>query len=298
MELLSAISRYLIYAKEEKNFSDETLVTYNTALSDFNKYITEEAGDDIQLEEIDTNLVRIFPGWLNDNGLKKVSIKLKISAVKSFYKFCYKKGLISTNPAEQLSTPKIEKKLPSFLLQNEIMYVIENNVSDDVHTFRNIALFELLYSSGLRISEALNLNNSNLDMNNSTVRVFGKGRKERIVPVGSKAKIALEKYLSKIHLLKTEKSGNAIFLSTRGTRMTPVNAYRIINKLLKGFTEAKQKSPHTLRHSFATHLLDKGADLQSVSEMLGHSSLSSTQVYTHISVERLKETYKKAHPKA
>jgi integrase/recombinase XerC len=155
-----------------------------------------------------------------------------------------------------------------------------------------------LYSSGLRISEALQLNVANINFGNNSIKVSGKGRKQRIVPVGEKAMSAISNYLMLRKDLVKKPSEKALFLSTRGNRMNAVNAYRIINKAMKGISECPQKSPHVLRHTFATHMLDKGADIQSVSEMLGHASLSSTQIYTHVSIERLKEAYKKAHPKA
>jgi len=233
-----------------------------------------------------------------DSGNKKSSLRLKIAAVKSFFKFCQKKGLTDKNPASLIPTPKREKKLPSFLLQNEIREIIENINEDEPVSLRNKALTELLYSSGLRISEALQLNVFDINFSNKSVKVLGKGRKERIVPIGNKALQSIQNYIQQRSNFKPDINEKALFLSKRGSRMNAVNAWRVINKLMREHTEAPQKSPHVLRHTFATHLLDNGADIQSVSEMLGHASLSTTQVYTHVSIERLKDAYKKAHPKA
>jgi len=230
--------------------------------------------------------------------LSKSSLRLKIAAIKSFFKFAFKKDLIEKNPAAFIKSPKKEKKLPSYLTENEVNSLIESIIDKDPINLRNKALIELIYSSGLRISEALNLNVTSIDFSNKSVKVLGKGNKERIVPIGEKALLALSNYLVSRSQLKQDNLEKALFLSKKGKRMNAVEAYRVINSLMKLHTEAKQKSPHILRHTFATHLLDNGADIKAVSEMLGHSSLSSTQVYTHLSIERLKNAYKKAHPKA
>ncbi|MFA6572382.1 MAG: tyrosine-type recombinase/integrase, partial [Bacteroidota bacterium] len=197
-----------------------------------------------------------------------------------------------------VSTPKTDKKLPSFLLQNEVVNLCESFDTSTPIGARNLALTELLYSSGLRISEALQLNTEDINSSNKIVKVLGKGRKERIVPIGEKAMTALQNYLKLRQKIHKELGENALFLSAKGKRMNTVGAYRVIHNAMQSVTESPQKSPHVLRHSFATHMLDNGADIQSVSEMLGHASLSTTQIYTHVSVERLKETYKKSHPKA
>lgn len=298
MNFEDGIKQFLIYCDIEKNYSRHTVIAYEHALGQFYDFLLEENGEIPQLHEIKTNDIRPFMSYLMDTGNKKSSLRLKIAAVKSFFKFCQKKRLTEKNPASLIPTPKREKKLPSFLLQNEIQELIENIKSEDVVGLRDKALTELLYSSGLRISEALQLNVTDINFSNKTVKVLGKGRKERIVPIGEKALSAISNYLVQRSKLKTDNLEKALFLSVRGSRMNAVNAWRIVNRLMKEHTEAPQKSPHVLRHTFATHLLDNGADIQSVSEMLGHASLSTTQVYTHVSIERLKEAYNRAHPKA
>jgi integrase/recombinase XerC len=297
MKLEHSIKEFLIYCENERNYSRHTIIAYEKALGQFFDYLVEEYANIPHLEQIKTGDIRPFLGYLIDEGKKKSTMKLKISAVKSFFRFCHKKTYIKTNPASLIITPKKEKKLPSFLLKNEISELLDNINENEPQQIRNKALIELLYSSGLRISEVLQLNVNDINFYNKTVKVFGKGRKERIVPIGEKAIESLKKYISKRSEIACRNEA-ALFVSIRGNRMNPVNAWRIVNKLMKEHTESPQKSPHVLRHTFATHLLDNGADIQSVSEMLGHASLSSTQVYTHVSIERLKEAYKKAHPKA
>ena len=298
MNIEDGIKQFLIYCDSEKNYSRHTVIAYEHALGQFFDYLAEEFGATPELSDIKTNDIRPFIGYLMDDGNKKSSLRLKIAAVKSFFKFCQKKGLTDKNPASLIPTPKREKKLPSFLLESEVKALIENIDVEDFVNQRNKALTELLYSSGLRISEALQLDTSDINFSSKSVKVLGKGRKERIVPIGSKALQSIQNYIQQRSNFKTDINEKALFLSKRGTRMNAVNAWRVVNKLMREYTEAPQKSPHVLRHTFATHLLDNGADIQSVSEMLGHASLSTTQVYTHVSIERLKDAYKKAHPKA
>lgn len=298
MKLNTAISKFLEYCETERNFSAHTINSYRLALAQFYDYLNEQWGEIPELKEIGTNDIRPFLSFLLDRGHKKATLRMKLAAVKSLFKFCQKKEYIEKNPASLVATPKKEKKLPSFLLELEVKEIIDEIKDDTPIHLRDKALIELLYSSGLRISEALQLNINDIHFSTKSVKVLGKGNKERIVPIGQKALLSLDKYLhQRTRLLRNTKE-LALFLSISGKRMNPVNAYRVINRLMKGHTESPQKSPHVLRHSFATHMLDNGADIQSVSEMLGHASLSSTQVYTHVSIERLKKAYKKAHPKA
>jgi integrase/recombinase XerC len=298
MELYNAIRDFLEYCEIERNYSDKTIESYRLALSQFYDYFKSEYENIPLLEELIPNDVRPFLGYLHDIGLSKSSLRLKMSAVKSFFKFCLKKDLLDNNPASLISIPKKEKKLPSFLLEKEVGKMMNNFNKENPVELRNLALAELLYSSGLRISECLNLNIGDIDQQRKSVKVTGKGNKQRVIPIGSKAIAAINEYSKRREELLNGIFEKALFLTKDGKRLSPSSAYRVINRAMSGVTESTQKSPHVLRHSFATHLLDGGADIQSVSEMLGHSSLSSTQVYTHISVERLKSAYKKAHPKA
>jgi integrase/recombinase XerC len=298
MELKTAISKFIEYCESEKNYSQLTLVSYMTALGQFYDYIAEEFSNQPDVGEITANDIRPYLGWMHDRGLSRKSMQQKISAVKSLFKFLYKKNIITKNPSSLIPVPKSEKMLPSFLLQSETTLLLDNFELEKPSDYRDRALIELLYSCGMRISEALALDIDSIDVQNRQVRVLGKGRKERIIPVGKKALDAISEYKEVRRSMQKSAGEKALFLSAHGSRLGAVAAYRITKRLLSGVTESKKKSPHVLRHTFATHLLDQGADIQSVSEMLGHSSLSTTQIYTHLSIERLKDAYKKAHPKA
>ncbi|MBX3043658.1 MAG: tyrosine recombinase [Candidatus Kapabacteria bacterium] len=297
MNISDFILKYLEYLKSEKSYSPKTLESYAFSLSEFSDYYISEYGELPEIDLIETDDIRPFLGWLHDKGLKKNSLRLRISAVRSFFKFCYKKGYISSNPALLISTPKRDKRLPSFLVENEISQLVQVFEADDFKTARSLALIELLYGSGLRISEALGLNINDISFEGNYVKVTGKGSKERIVPLSSKSVEAIKSYM-KYRSGENIIDKKAIFIADNGKRMYHSAAYRIVKNGMTGVTESKKKSPHVLRHSFATHLISNGADIKSVSEMLGHSSLSTTQVYTHLSIEKLKESYKKAHPKA
>ncbi len=288
--------KFVAYCRTEKFFSEHTIIGYSRALDDFYTYFVEfyETEPDINLVQSDD--IKPFLGWLHDNGLGKNSIRLKVSALKSFFKFCRRKKLIDNNPANFVAIPKKDKMLPSFLTKAEANSLFSYVGASEQNASRDRCMLELLYGTGLRLSEMINLKISDVDLANRQVKVFGKGRKERIVPLGSKAIAAIKQYLQE------RASGNdgspLLFISQSGKRLNPSVAYRMVKKNIGAVSDVKQKSPHSLRHTFATHLLDNGADIKSVSEMLGHSSLSSTQVYTHLSIERLKQSYSMAHPKA
>ena len=296
MNLTEATNIFISYCKKEKDFSAHTLLVYSTALDNFADYLMQEYEEEIDVKHIETEDIRPFMGWLHDKGLGKNSIRLKTSSIKSFFKFLHKRDIISKNPASPIFTTKIDKKLPTFITENEVNSVLSNIDEDDVYQVRNIALFELLYSSGLRVSEALSLKTNEINANTKQLSIIGKGRKQRIVPLGVKALKAILDYKSKRELLN-KKNIPDLFLNNGGNKLSPAGAYQIINKLMRGKVNSDKKSPHVLRHSFATHLMDNGADINSVSDMLGHSSLSTTQIYTHNTINRLKDVYKKAHPR-
>jgi site-specific recombinase XerD len=297
MYLKEAIDKFIQYCETEKNFSPRTVITYKTAVYQLYDFFISEYNVEPEIESIDEDDILTFMGKLYDRSMQKTSIALKVSSIKSFFKFCKKRKIISVNIADDISVPKKGKHLPSVLVAEEINDVIVDMDGEDVISLRNRALVELLYSSGLRISEALNINCDEINFKQAIVKVMGKGRKERIVPIGSKAIEAIQNYLKVRNLIGKVGGTNALFLAKNGERLYPSGAYRIVQSAFSGKVKAHQKSPHVLRHTFATHLLDNGADLRSVSELLGHSSLSSTQIYTHLSIERLKDVYKKAHPK-
>jgi len=297
MNLSSAATKFLNYCKNEKDFSDHTLLVYSKALEDFGDYLMQEYEQEIDINLIDTEDIRPFLGWLDDKGLGKNSIRLKTSSIKSFFKYLHKREFIAKNPASPIFTSKIEKKLPSFITKIEIDAIINDFEINSPLDARNFSLFELLYGSGLRISEALSLKVNDIKVNTNTLSITGKGRKQRLVPLGKKSKEALLTYLNYRTQLEKSTKINELFLTKNGKKLDSSGAYRIINKMLNGKVNSDKKSPHVLRHTFATHLMDNGADINSVSDMLGHSSLSTTQIYTHNTLNRLKDVYKKAHPR-
>jgi len=292
------ISKFLKYCEIEKNYSVQTIRAYNIALKQFQTYFIEEYDTKPDIKLLETDDLRPFLGYLHDRGNSKSSIRLKVSAIKSFFKYAKRTGITKTNPANNISTPKNEKILPSFMQQNEISNMIDSISSDDFQTLQLKSLIEIIYSCGLRISEALNIKLSDINFRDKIIKVTGKGNKQRLIPIGNEAIKILQTYIELRNKNHTTISNNTLFLDKNGNNLKYQYTYRKIKQLMSQFTNAPKKSPHVLRHSFATHLMDNGADINSVSEMLGHSSLSSTQIYTHVSIERLKEAYKKAHPKA
>lgn len=297
MNLQNAVNIFLEKLIEERNFSEKTRETYSYALNNFIEFFNETYEADPNVSEIETEDLRPFLGWLQDKGFSRNSIRLKSSALKAFFKYLFKKEFIEINPSSPISTPKRKKVLPSFLTENEIDNLIKTHESDSFEDIRARFLIQIIYSSGLRISEALNLNIFDVNLQNCTLKVLGKGNKERIVPLGIEAQKMYLKYLQ-VRKLKNSKNKSFVFLDIKGNQLSYSSAYKIIHQSMMNVTEAKQKSPHTLRHTFATHMINNGADIRSVGEMLGHSSLSSTQIYTHISIDKLKDIYHKSHPKA
>ena len=287
------VDKFLNYLKIEKNMSTHTVINYSVDLRDFGKFLGEAA----ELEKIDYLTLRKLLASLKEKNYSKRTVARKLACLRSFFKFLYREDHIKSNPITGLSTPKLDKKLPVFLDEGEIIKLLEAPNEKEASGLRDRAILETLYSSGLRISELVGLSLDNVDFIGGVLKVFGKGRKERLAPIGDKALKAIRAYL--------ERRGNsrssdkkAVFLNKSGTRLTDRSVRRIVEKYIR-LTSLKQSiSPHTLRHSFATHLLNRGADLRSVQELLGHMNLSTTQIYTHVSAERLKNVYDKAHPRA
>lgn len=294
----SAVDQFLQYCTTEKGYSPHTVDRYRHTLTLFCTYVDEWIGNEAELATLQLNDVRPFLGWLHDKGLSNRTLRLHVSALRSFFRYCLRNNLVPSNPVALLVVPKMEKKLPSFLQSTEVSLLMDRFDRSNAVGARDAALAELLYGSGLRISEALSLQVDSVDMRRSTLRVTGKGGKQRVVPIGTKALQAINEYLQKRNELCATPLQRALFVTSKGSALGASQAWRIIHRAMDGVTESRQKSPHVLRHSFATHLIDNGADLQAVSDMLGHASLSTTQIYTHVSVERLKAAYNQAHPRA
>jgi len=281
------VDSYLASLKSERNFSPHTLLNYRLDLKQFSRFLE---GKKLSLAAVDRTIAREFLYHLEGKKYSRRSLARKVSAVRSFFRWLTREKKVNANPFELLSTPKIEKRLPNFLYEEEMMKMLKAPAPGG----RDAALLELLYGAGLRVSEAIKLNYSDLDLSEGEVRVLGKGSKERIALIGSHAIAALRKYLSS----RKKGDSRAVFQNQRGGRLTERSVERLIKFYARKAGLDKIVTPHTLRHTFATHLLGNGADLRTVQELLGHSSLSTTQVYTHITKERLKSVYDLAHPRA
>ena len=286
--------------EHEKGFSEHTLRAYHKDLLQFDNFLKAEKRS--SLESINHLLLRRFLAVLRSKNYSKTTIARKLASIRSFFKFLIREGELVSNPFEMLRTPKQDKKLPHFLSITEVDVLLKTPDSSTVMGLRDMAIMETLYSTGIRVSELEGLDEGSIDFLAGMIKVQGKGKKERLVPIGSPAIKAINEYIDSKSMSKKkeEKSvsrSEPLFLNKYGGRLTARSVARSLDKYLKVSGINLLTSPHTFRHSFATHLLDKGADLRSVQEMLGHSSLSTTQVYTHITTERLKNVYDKAHPR-
>jgi len=286
------VEKFIRYLEIERNASKHTLVNYSIDLKSLSEFLKEEP-----IEKVDYVVLRRYLAHLKELNLSKVSIARKIASIRSFFKFLFREGIIKNNPASSLSTPKRDKHLPKFLDEKEIVLLLESPGKEDESGLRDAAILETLYSTGIRVSELVGLNIVSVDQLGGVIKVLGKGKKERIVPIGDRALQAIRDYLKK-RRLAGGKDDRALFFNKNGGRLTDRSVRRIINKYILKTSIQQKISPHTLRHSFATHLLDHGADLRSVQELLGHANLSTTQIYTHITTERLKSAYEKTHPRA
>lgn len=253
------------------------------------------------LNKVNSKTLRSFLGSLLDEGLTKKSIARKVASLRSFFKFLYRRQVLSINPTLTLISPKIERRLPTALDEKTMKRAVESPQATDKDGLRDAAIMELFYSSGIRLSELVQLKPGDLDFAKKTIKVHGKGNKHRIIPVGGKAREALLRYLTSAPVVDSRETGSEsfpLFRTLKNKPLYPMAVRRIVSKYLSRVSEVEKKSPHVLRHSFATHLLNRGADLLAVKELLGHESLSTTQIYTHVSTERIKQVYRQAHPKA
>jgi integrase/recombinase XerC len=285
------IYEFLEYLKREKTSSVHTGRSYLSDLEQFDGFL-----GDRPLGSIDHQLLRDFLAHLQKNGLTRTSTARKLSALRTFFKYLHREGMIAANPARLVATPRREKRLPAVLSIEEAVGLMDapGEAVDTEQVLRDRAVLETLYSTGIRASELTGMNVQDIDRNDRLVRVRGKGRKERVVPVGPKALEAIARY----HRSRSRVASEAVFTGPRGNRLTPRTVQRILEKYRKRKGLRQKASPHTLRHSFATHMLESGADLRAIQELLGHASLSTTQRYTHLNLASLMDTYDKAHPKA
>ena len=303
----AVIDSFLESLVTEKGYSEHTRRAYRKDLEDFFSFLTEYrlADEDrrgpmqtVKLQQIDGMMLRGYLGLLHRKN-KKTTIARKLSAVRSFFKYIVKKGILSENPAEHVLTPKQEKAIPVYLSVDEMFRLLDSIQTDTLLGLRNRAIFETLYSSGLRVSELSEMNISDVDFTAALVQVSGKGNKQRLVPIGQKALAAIKAYRALLQIQTGSVAINSgpLFLNRFQRRLSPRSIARILKKLVTAVGLLTPISPHALRHTFATHMLDAGADLRAVQELLGHKSLSTTQKYTHVSIDRLMETYDRAHPR-
>jgi len=295
------VESFLQYLDRERGFSERTLCAYQTDLKQFIAFVSEYLQSPaVSPQDVDRACIRHFLGRLRQRGLKRRSVARKLASIRSFFKYLCRMRVIQQNPAYGIASPKLDKRLPLFLDVDRTTRAMELPGGEDFLSWRDRALLEVLYSTGIRVSELVNLDISSVDGLGGVVKVKGKGRKQRVVPIGRKALESLREYLPwRGRLLQQLGSQNqALFLNRYGKRLSHRAVQRIVTRYLSMVSEQKGLSPHVLRHSFATHLLDAGADLQAVRELLGHVSLSTTQIYTHVTTDRLKKIYHQAHPRA
>jgi integrase/recombinase XerC len=292
------IQSFIDYLKFEKRYSPHTIISYHTDLVAFYAYLENTFGDP-KLQEITPVMVRSWLAGLKENKLSSKSINRKISSLRSFFKYHLKRGAISTMPTLNVVAPKISKRLPSFIKEGEAKQLLDtlNTATEDWKTLNAKMLVTLFYATGMRLSELINFKEKQLDAARSQIRVLGKGNKERIIPVSREILHVIRDYQGQKRKIFENKE-DILLVTEKGKRLYPKYAWILINKYLGQASTLDKKSPHVLRHSFATHLMNNGADLNAVKELLGHASLAATQVYTHNTIEKLKDVHKKAHPRA
>lgn len=295
------VDKFLRYLQVEKNTSSHTVKNYAADIILFSSFLTDRLGKDFQWQKIGILDIRAYLAFLNKEKYARTTIARRISSLRSFYKFLLREDYVKQNPFVKIRTPKLEKRLPVFLEEleiNEILTLPEKNQLG----FRDQAILELLYATGCRVSELVGLTLVNIDLSNQYVLLLGKGNKERIVPIGYTCCQAVRQYLQMARgalMMKYHaEAHDKVFVNSRGGPLTDRSVRRILDKYITQMAMQKNVTPHTIRHTFATHLLDHGADLRAVQELLGHANLSTTQIYTHITTERITSVYIKNHPRA
>ena len=283
------INEFCTYLLIDKNYSKNTIDSYRNDLVMFDKFVNKN------INGINDNDIKDYLKYLKDNKHNERSIARNTSTLRSFYKFLVISKYVKTNPMDNITSIKLSKKLPDVLTIDEINRILDIKMTDN-YSIRNKAMLELIYASGLRVSELVNLKTYDVDTTDNIVRTMGKGSKERIIPIGEYATNALNSYLSIRDTFIKREVNDYLFLNNHGKKMTRQGFFKIIKKLARDNNIKKDISPHTLRHSFATHMLNNGADLRTIQELLGHSDISTTQIYTHVSTEKLKNTFESYHP--
>ena len=289
------IAAFVRHLEAERNASPHTVRAYGDDLEQFARFLREEIGRDPRPADVDHLAVRAFLARLHRDGLTKASSGRKLAALRTFFRYLCREGILDRNPARTLVSPRVERRIPAHLDESEVDRLLDVP-GDDAAALRARALLELLYATGIRCAELVSLDTGEVDLGSRMARVLGKGRKERLVPFGSRAAEAIRRYLDVREACRP--ADDALFVNARGGRLTDRSVRSILASRVRQVALERRISPHTLRHSFATHLLERGADLRAIQELLGHASLSTTQRYTHVNARHLLEIYKKAHPRA
>ena len=293
------ISAFINYLEYEKRYSEHTIAAYKKDINQFLEYTSDNyrLGND---HEINEQIIRSWLAQLIDDGLNPKSVNRKISSIKSYFRFLIRSGKLSKNPTLQIQGPKQNKRLPVFIEESKMDLLLNFNVeAEDFETCRDILIMELFYTTGMRRAELIGLKTSDVNWDQNIIKVLGKRNKERLLPVSEEVKNRIRSYI----IYRDEEVENAsaqefLFITKKAKKLYPKFVYRIVNSYLSKVSTQDKRSPHVLRHTFATHMLNNGADLNAVKELLGHASLAATQIYTHNTIEKLKEVYKQAHPKA
>ena len=286
------LKEFIHYIQSEKRYSDHTITSYKVDLNQFFNFLVEEYNID-HPQNVNFKIVRNWISYLLESGLKARSVNRKISTLKSYFRFLVISNYSDSNPTLKITSPKTSKRLPVFIEKDKINSLLDANFfEDNFRGHRDKLILELFYFTGIRLSELLNISISDIDFNNSQIKVLGKRNKERLIPLTYSLISDLKVFINKFNI------GNYLFVDENKKKLYPKKVYRIVNKYISKVSSLKKKSPHILRHSFATHMLNNGADINAIKEILGHSNLSATQIYTHNSIKKLKNVHKQAHPKA
>ena len=285
---------FLKFLSKEKNFSLHTIKAYQYDIQKFIEFLTEKP---VRVQQATKSDIRDFLSNQYDLGLTKKTVARRLASIKSFYKYLINIEFIDKNPSLFLQSPKLSKELPNFIDEKIIDELMNQPDIDTVKGLRDKAIMELFYSTGMRLSELINLDIGSINTKDHLIKVVGKGNKDRLIPFGKRAKFCIENYLKKRALaLKSSFKGTPLFVNSKNQRVPKRTIQRRVSNYIKLVAEGKRLGPHILRHSFATHLMNKGADIRAVGDLLGHSNLSSTQIYTHVKPERMREIYKQSHP--
>lgn len=293
------LERFLHYLQFEKRFSPYTVISYKTDLEQFTEYLSQQYGL-TEISDASHIMIRSWFVQMMEQHITPRSVNRKKATLNTFFKYLKKQGLISENPMTKVLSPKSSKRLPAFIEEDRMKKLLDEYFPEPGNDFvltRDLLMIEMLYDTGMRLSELVNLKESDVNTYNMTIKVLGKRSKERIIPYNNRLKLFIESYL-KIKKQIADSSGTYFFITQKGKKVYQKLVYRVVNYYLSTITSQDKKSPHVLRHTFATHMLNHGADLNSIKEILGHANLSATQVYTHNTIEKLKTVYKQAHPKA